>query len=68
MEQFVDVTNFETWQLWLVAAVGLLLILAGYRVKKVAFFVLWFVVGYMLMGYVMPVINSSMPEVAESSL
>ncbi|MBQ3413686.1 DUF4203 domain-containing protein [Candidatus Saccharibacteria bacterium] len=68
MEQFVNLESLETWQLWLLAGIGLGLALVGYRIKKIAFFVIWFIVGYVLMGYLMPIINASTPAIAENQI
>lgn len=63
-----ELAKLEQWQLWVVAAVGLGLMLAGYQIKKVAFFIIWFLIGWTLMGYLMPVIASFLPDVATNSL
>lgn len=47
---------------------GLLALLFGFRAKKVAFFIVWFLLGYELMTTLMPTIDSLSPAVAESSL
>lgn len=50
------------------AVVGVALMFFGYRIKKVAFFLIWFILGYNLMQFLMPTINGWVPQVAESSL
>ncbi len=52
----------------IMAAVGLALIFFGYRIKKVAFFLIWFILGYNLMGFLMPTINNLVPQIAENDL
>lgn len=47
---------------------GALVLLFGYRIKKVAFFVIWFILGFNLMGMAMPFINQNVAEVANSEL
>lgn len=64
----LDFSNFGTPEKIIMAAVGLLLIFFGYRIKKVAFFLIWFILGYNLMGLLMPIINNAVPQIAESSL
>ncbi len=64
----MNLESLATWQLWLMAAIGLGLALVGYKVKKIAFFVIWFIVGYVLMGYLMPTINASSPMISENQL
>lgn len=63
-----ELAKLEQWQLWLVAGLSLGLMLAGYRIKKVAFFVIWFLLGMTLVGYLMPWIESLVPAVSEQSL
>lgn len=63
-----DLTNLERWQLWTVGGVGILLLLLGYRVKKIAFFVIWFLLGYVATTYLLPVINNAQPDIANSDL
>ena len=48
--------------------VGLAVLLFGYRLKKVAFFVAWFILGYLGMSYLMPEINKFAPEIATNDL
>ena len=52
----------------IMAAVGLALMLFGYRIKKIAFFLIWFILGYNLMQFLMPIINSSVSQIADSNL
>ena len=47
---------------------GLAVLCFGYRIKKIAFFIVWFLLGFSLMGVVMPYINGAVPEVATSEL
>ena len=64
----LDLTHYEQWQMWAVGGVGLLLIFLGYKIKKIAFFIIWFLLGYIATGYLMPMINSAVAEIASSSL
>ena len=48
--------------------VGLAVLLFGYRLKKIAFFIVWFMLGYLGMSYLMPQINNLVPEIAVSEL
>ena len=50
------------------AGLGLAVLLFGYRIKKVAFFIVWFILGYNLMGLLMPWINNMVPQIAENEL
>lgn len=64
----MDITNLQSWQLWILAALGLLLVFFGYRVKKIAFFILWFVLGWSIIMYLMPTINNAFPDIAAQDL
>ena len=63
----LDLTHYEPWQMWAVGGVGLALMLIGYKIKKIAFFIIWFLLGYIASGYLLPIINNALPEVAESN-
>ena len=56
--------GLEQWQLVLFIIVGALLVLFGYRIKKAAFFLIWFAIGFLLMRNVMPWINHNFPDIA----
>lgn len=63
----LNLSHYEQWQMWIVGGVGLALMLVGYKIKKPAFFIIWFLLGYIGMGYLMPIINSAWADVANSS-
>ncbi len=60
--------EFEMPEISVMMAVGLLVLLFGYRIKKIAFFIIWFLIGYNLMGYLMPIINSALPQIIDNQL
>ena len=62
----IDLDRYEDWQMWIIGGIGLALMLVGYRIKKAAFFIIWFLLGYIGTGYLMPIINTAMGEVADS--
>lgn len=64
----LNTAGLEVWQLWVMLAIGVLLLVAGYRIKKIAFFIIWFILGYMLTSYLIPTLNSLVPEIAGSEL
>ncbi len=45
------------------AIVGLLLLFAGFKVKKIAFFILWFLIGFNLVVVFMPSLANVMPDI-----
>ena len=62
------VRGMEIYESLVMAAIGLAVLLFGYRIKKIAFFIIWFLIGYNLMVLLMPMINSAVPQIAESTL
>ncbi len=64
----LDFSNLGTPEMIIMAAVGLALVFFGYRIKKIAFFLIWFILGYNLMGFLMPTINQIAPEVVKTEL
>ena len=62
------ISGFGVTELLIMAGLGLAVLLAGYRIKKIAFFIIWFILGYNLMGLLMPTINGAVPQIAESEL
>ncbi len=50
------------------AAIGLALMFFGYRIKKVAFFLIWFILGYNLVEFLMPTLESLVPQIVENDL
>ena len=64
----LDFSSFDTPEMIIMAAVGLALMFFGYRIKKIAFFIIWFILGYNLMTFLMPTINNLAPEIAGNNL
>ena len=64
----LDLTHYEQWQMWAVGGVGLLLMFLGYKIKKIAFFIVWILLGYIATGYLMPIINGAVAEIANNEL
>ena len=62
------INNFGLPELLIMAGLGLAVLLFGYRIKKIAFFIIWFILGYNLMMFLMPVINGAVPQIADSQL
>lgn len=72
MDKLREITNkvrgMEIYESLVMAAIGLAVLLFGYRIKKIAFFIIWFLIGYNLMMLLMPAINNAVPQIAESTL
>ena len=64
----MDLSQFTTTQLVIMMAVGLAALLAGYKIKKIAFFIVWFIIGLNLTHFLMPWFNSTVPQIADSAL
>lgn len=64
----VDFSQLNTTELVVMLIVGLLLVVAGYRIKKIGFFLIWFLIGFTLMGQLMPIINDGFAAIRDSSL
>ena len=62
------IRGLEIYESLVMAAVGLAVLLFGYRLKKVAFFIIWFLIGYNIMLVLMPIINGAVPQIAGDSL
>ena len=45
------------------------MLLAGYRIKKITFFIAWFIIGYYIMDtFLMGVINNAVPQIANDAI
>lgn len=64
----LDFASFGTPEMLIMTAAGLALMFFGYRIKKVAFFIIWFILGYNLMMFLMPHLNNMVPEIAKNNL
>ena len=62
------ISSFSVLELSIMTVAGLAVLLFGYRIKKVAFFVAWFLLGYLGVTFLLPNIISMLPEVASSEL
>ena len=66
MEDFIH--GFDTPELIMLMGAGLAVLLFGYRIKKIAFFVIWFLLGFCGVTYLMPTIEQMWPEVVSTQL
>ena len=67
MDINIDLSRLQIPEIVVMAIAGLLLLFMGYRIKKVGFFIIWFLIGFNLMGILMPAINSVAPEAVRTS-
>lgn len=49
-------------QVIIIAIIGLLVLVAGYRIKKIAFFLIWFILGFYLSATLLPYISPVLPH------
>ncbi len=72
MEAFKEIESkfrgLELYESIILIGIGLLVLLFGYRLKKLAFFIIWFLIGYNLMIFLMPALNGLVPQIAENNL
>lgn len=69
MDKISDmIQHFQTPELIIMLGMGLAVLLFGYRLKKIAFFVIWFLLGYLGITYLMPEITKIWPDVASNDL
>lgn len=64
----MDLSQFTTTELIIMIAIGVAVLLFGYRIKKAAFFIIWFIIGLSLMRYFMPMLENIAPEVIKTEL
>lgn len=64
----MDLTRLTTAELILMLVAGLAALFFGYRIKKAAFFIVWFIIGMNLAVQLLPWLNSLVPQIAGSEL
>ena len=62
------IQGFEIPELLILLGLGIAVLFFGYRIKKFAFFIAWFLLGYMGTSYFMPEITKISPEVLSTQL
>ena len=62
------IEKFQMPELVIMLGVGLAVLLFGYRLKKIAFFIIWFLLGFIGVSYLMPEITALLPDVASTEL
>ena len=66
MEEFLN--GIDNWEIIILLIMGVALLFVGYRIKKVAFFLIWFLVGFMLMTKLLPWLITMLPILGEQQL
>ncbi len=62
------IDNFGIVESSIMVVAGLLVLLFGYRIKKVAFFVAWFLLGYLGTTFLLPILMPVLPEAIDSEM
>lgn len=71
IQEISKAANFDKFgvpEAVIMLGLGLAVLFFGYRIKKVAFFIIWFLLGFNLMIWILPTINDLVPQVANSEL
>lgn len=63
-----QIRGLELYESLIALAIGLAILLFGYRIKRIAFFIVWFLIGYNLMILLMPIINNAVPQIVGNQL
>lgn len=67
MDNFIS-QQFGIPEVAVMLGLGLVVLLFGYRIKKIAFFIIWFLLGYNLVQFLMPTVNTMVPQIAGDAL
>ena len=62
------IKSLELYELIIFIAIGIAVLFFGYRLKKIAFFIIWFLLGFNLMMFLMPTINNLVPDIAGNQI
>lgn len=62
------IQSLELYELLIFIAIGLAVLFFGYKIKKIAFFAIWFLLGFNLMLQLMPMINDAVPQIADDPI
>lgn len=71
IKEITETTNLDRLDVpetVIMLGLGLTVLLFGYRIKRIAFFIIWFLLGFNLMGVIMPFVNQNVAEIAGSEL
>lgn len=68
INKFTNLERFGVPEAVIMMGLGLAVLAFGYRIKKVAFFIIWFLLGFNLMNFIMPFVMDNVPQVATSEL
>ena len=67
--ELIDLSTLNPPEIAIVAVIGLVLMFVGYRIKKVAFFLMWFILGFYGVLILLPHVGPLLPaEIMDSDL
>lgn len=62
-----NIATLEPYELIILGAIGIAVLLFGYKIKKAAFFVIWFLIGYVLTNtYLLSLVFQWVPQVNDN--
>lgn len=64
----MGIQHLEIYELIVFIVLGLIILLFGYRIKKIAFFIVWFLLGFNIMLMLMPTLNNLVPQIVGNDL
>ena len=64
----IDLSQFTSTELIILIAISAAVLLFGYKIKKIAFFVIWFIIGLNLTHLAMPWLETVLPEIMANDL
>lgn len=68
INQIIKIRDLDIPKELLYFIVGIALLLFGYKLKRLAFFIIWFILGFSITMWLMPTINSAVPQIANDQL
>ena len=68
LSKMANLDKLDVPEAVIMMGLGLAVLMFGYRIKKIAFFIIWFILGFNLVLWLMPTINNAVPEIANSEL
>lgn len=68
INQLTDLPKLDIPKEFFYLGAGAILLFFGYKLKRIAFFLVWFVIGFSAMTWLMPMINNAVPQIAGDQL
>lgn len=68
ISKFTNLERLGMPEAIIMSGLGLAVLLFGYRIKKIAFFIIWFLLGFNLVMMIMPFVNQNVEAIATNEL